>query len=157
MADELDALKAENEKPRERVAELEAGLQECAEELRVEIAAQYPERGFRPDELRRYKRDMAPVQRAEALLGEGGEGVKKPALPPPPPPPLPRLRPKPVLCQIGWHSTPNTYGQCARCGAGGLRAPLNELPMRPVKQLAQARSRPGLAKPELGRERSEED
>jgi hypothetical protein len=66
------ALWAENKRLRERVAELEAALKECAEELRVEIAAQYPERGFRPDELRRYKRDMAPVEKAETLLSQGG-------------------------------------------------------------------------------------
>jgi hypothetical protein len=56
--------------------------------------------------------------------------MKKPE---PPPPPVPRLSPKPVRCQLGWHAPPNRYGQCTRCGEGGLPKPLNELPMPPVK------------------------
>jgi regulator of replication initiation timing len=67
MLDEINALKAENERLRE-------ALTECADELETEIDARFKDSsGHVHGAMQgRYKRDMATVKRARAALGGKG-------------------------------------------------------------------------------------
>jgi len=67
--DELRALRAENER-------LWEALEEVASDLEVEVNARYSgaeEAAKYPTTKRRYERDMAPVERARALLEEADD------------------------------------------------------------------------------------
>lgn len=62
---------AEAERLRDRVTELEALLVECAAGLEAEVEGGYsPEMRKYPLMMRRYRRDIEPVIRARAALGE---------------------------------------------------------------------------------------
>ena len=62
--DEIEQLRTEN-------AALRECLRECADDLEAELDARYrPHDNIHPAMERRYDRDMEPVLRARALLGE---------------------------------------------------------------------------------------
>ena len=67
MYRELEAVKG-------RCGELEACLEECADDLESWIADGYPSRSEYPDEMRRYKRDIELVDRARALMEKSSDG-----------------------------------------------------------------------------------
>ena len=65
--DEIERLKADK-------AALTAMVRELADHLEAETEARYPPESRQyPSEARRYQRDMAPVRRARALIGEDGK------------------------------------------------------------------------------------
>lgn len=63
---------AEMARLRARVAELEARLRECADDLEAELKARHLQADGKPHPAlaHDFERDMAPVRNARALLGE---------------------------------------------------------------------------------------
>jgi GGDEF domain-containing protein len=56
------------------ISRLAAALRECSDDLEAEIASRYGGSQFSyPSQSARYMRDMAPVERARALLAEWEE------------------------------------------------------------------------------------
>ena len=67
MVKEINRLRAEN-------AELREVLNECADDLQTELQYRYGYPSIHPAMQRKFDRDMAPVERARAILARTANG-----------------------------------------------------------------------------------